>query len=90
MSPTLPDNSNRGRAESVLAILPLLSMLIIFGAFDGLTQQGRWQEFFFNIFGLAVSVVGVLAIFLVKDEPGLKRGSELFPEPALRLPGRRS
>ena len=73
----ITDNSNRGRAESVLAILPLISMLIIFGAFDGLTQQGRWQEFF-NIFGLAVSVVGVLAIFLVKDEPGLKRGSDSY------------
>ena len=73
----ITDNSNRGRAESVLAILPLISMLIIFGAFDGLTQQGRWQEFF-NIFGLAVSVVGVLAIFLVKDEPGLKRGSDNY------------
>ena len=41
---------NRGRAESVLAILPLISMLIIFGLFDGLTQQGRWRTFF-NIFG---------------------------------------
>ena len=73
----ITDNSNRGRAESVLAILPLISMLIIFGAFDGLTQQGRWQEFF-GIFGLAVSVVGVLAIFLVKDEPGLKHGSDSY------------
>lgn len=62
---------NRGRAESVLAILPLVSMLIIFGLFDGLTQQGRWREFF-GIFGAAVSAVGVTAIFLVKDEPTLK------------------
>ena len=62
---------NRGRAESVLAILPLLSMLIIFGAFDGLTQQGRWREFF-NIFGLAVTGVGLASIFLVKDAPGLR------------------
>ena len=62
---------NRGRAESVLAILPLISMLIIFGAFDGLTQQGKWREFF-NIFGIAVSVVGLLSLFLVKDEPALK------------------
>ena len=73
----ITDNSNRGRAESVLAILPLISMLIIFGAFDGLTQQGRWQEFF-NIFGLAVSAVGVLAVFLVQDEPGLTRGSDSY------------
>ena len=56
---------NRGRAESVLAILPLISMLIIFGAFDGLTQQGKWREFF-NFFGIALS------LFLVKDEPALK------------------
>ena len=63
--------ANRGRAESVLAILPLISMLIIFGLFDGLTQQGRWRTFF-NIFGGAVTLVGVIAIFLVKDEPTLK------------------
>ena len=62
---------NRGRAESVLAILPLISMLIIFGAFDGLTQQGKWREFF-NIFGIAVSAVGLISLFLVKDEPTLK------------------
>ena len=65
------NQQNRGRAESVLAILPLISMLIIFGAFDGLTQQGKWREFF-NIFGIAVSAVGLISLFLVKDEPTLK------------------
>ena len=65
------DKSNRGRVESVLAILPLISMLVIFGLFDGLTQQGRWKEFF-AIFGCAVTVVGVLSIFLVKDAPELR------------------
>lgn len=65
------DSSNRGKAESVLAILPLVSMLIIFGLFDGLTQQGRWREFF-NIFGIAVTAVGIVSLFLVKDEPGLE------------------
>ncbi len=63
--------ANRGRAESVLAILPLISMLIIFGLFDGLTQQGRWRTFF-NIFGLAVTAVGLISLLLVKDEPGLR------------------
>ena len=65
------DSTNRGKAESVLAILPLISMLIIFGLFDGLTQQGRWKEFF-NIFGFAVTGVGLLSLVLVKDEPGLE------------------
>ena len=60
------DASNRGRAESVLAVLPLLSMLVIFGLFDGMTQQGRWKEFF-AIFGAAVTLSGIVALFLVRD-----------------------
>ena len=67
----ITNRENRGRAESVLAILPLISMLIIFGLFDGLTQQGRWREFF-GIFGVSVSAVGLISVFLVRDEPGLK------------------
>lgn len=67
----ITNEKNRGRVESVLAILPLISMLVIFGLFDGLTQQGRWKEFF-GIFGAAVSVVGLVSVFLVKDEPGLQ------------------
>lgn len=71
------NNDNRGRVESVLATLPLISMLVIFGLFDGLTQQGRWKEFF-GIFGAAVSVMGVLSIFLMKDEPQLKPKKDSF------------
>jgi MFS family permease len=67
----ITDNENRGRVESVLAVLPLISMLVIFGGFDGLTQQGQWKEFF-SIFGIAVSVVGIISIFLIKDTPELK------------------
>ncbi len=59
-------SENRGRAESVLSILPLVSMLIIFGIFDPLTRDGQWQ-LFFTIFGVAVSASGILAIFLVKE-----------------------
>ena len=66
------DATNRGRAESVLAILPLISMLVIFGLFDGLTQQGKWKEFF-GIFGAAVSVVGVIAVFPREGRGGEKR-----------------
>ncbi len=62
---------NRGKAESVLQILPLISMLVIFAAFDGLTQQGRWREFF-NIFGVSVTAVGLLSFLLVRDIPTLQ------------------
>ena len=62
---------NRGRAESVLAILPLISMLVIFGVFDSWTQRGDWFTFFL-FFGVLMSVTGVTALFLVKDSEALQ------------------
>ena len=60
------DTSNRGKAESVLAIMPLVSMLIIFGLFAGLADAGNWKLFFL-IFGTAVTITGIISIFLIKD-----------------------
>lgn len=71
------NDANRGKVESVLATLPLISMLVIFGLFDGLTQQGRWKEFF-GIFGAAVSAMGILAVFIMKDEPQLRPKKDSF------------
>ena len=36
------DDGNRGRVEAVLAVMPLVAMLVVFGALDGLTTQGKW------------------------------------------------
>ena len=68
---------NRGRVESVLSALPLLAMLVIFGGFDAMTQQGKWKEFFL-IFGILVTFVGIVSLFLVKDSPGLKKQEAHF------------
>ena len=62
---------NRGRAESVLAILPLISMLVIFGVFDSWTQRGDWFAFFL-FFGVLMCATGVASLFLVKDSEALK------------------
>ncbi|MBQ9036192.1 MAG: MFS transporter [Erysipelotrichaceae bacterium] len=61
------DKSSRNRVESVLATLPLLSMLVVFGLLDGLTQQGQWSKFFM-IVGILVSLGGVIGLFVI-DEP---------------------
>jgi len=58
--------ANRGRVDGVLAIMPLMGMLIVFGALDGLTQDGQWK-LFFGIVGAATAVVGVIAFFLVRE-----------------------
>lgn len=60
------ENEKRGKVEGVLAILPLVSMLIIFGLFDGMTKNGQWKEFFL-IFGIMVTAVGILSLFLVPE-----------------------
>lgn len=67
-------NQQRARVETVLAILPLIAMLIIFGGFDWLTQAGNWQAFFL-IFGLAMIVVGVVGIFIFEDSPSLQKAT---------------
>ncbi|MER7417284.1 MFS transporter [Micromonospora peucetia] len=64
--------ANRGRVEAVLAIMPLLAMLVIFGGFDGLARAGDWRTFFLVI-GAVMAVAGVAAWFLVEDSPTLVR-----------------
>ena len=70
------DADNRGRTEAVLAILPLISMLVIFGLFDGMTQRGEWKHFF-AIFGGLVTLTGVIGCFLI-PEPRLSPRREPY------------
>ena len=72
-------SENRGRAESVLAILPLVSMLVIFGVFDSWTQRGGWFAFFL-FFGVLMSVTGVVSLLLVQDSPALKPRKDSYFE----------
>ena len=70
------DSENRGKTESVLAVLPLIAMLVIFGAFDSMTQRGEWRKFF-AIFGGAVTLTGLAACALM-PEPKLTPHSEPY------------
>ena len=71
---TVPEN--RGRVETVLAVMPLAAMLVVFGALDGLTQKGQWSTFFYIVGGLTL-LGGVLGCFLIK-EPPLERGQGTY------------
>ena len=68
--------ADRGKTESVLAILPLIPMLVIFGAFDGMTQRGEWRKFF-AIFGGLVTLTGLVGCFLI-EEPKLQPRKEPY------------
>ncbi len=62
------ESQRRGRVESVMAVLPLLAMLILFGGFDGMTRSGQWRLFFL-IFGGAVFLAGLVSLFLLQEAP---------------------
>ncbi len=59
---------NRGAAEGVNAVMPLIAMLAVFGgfmAFD-LDKSSSWTAIFL-IIGISVFIIGILGIFLLKD-----------------------
>ncbi|MFD1827047.1 MULTISPECIES: MFS transporter [Mumia] len=57
---------NRGKVDGVLATMPLLAMLVVFGALDPLTRGGHWV-LFFSIIGGVTAVVGVIAWFGLRE-----------------------
>ena len=62
------DHTNRGAAEGINSMMPLVAILVVFGgfmAFD-LDQAESWT-LIFAIIGIVVTLVGVLGIFLIRD-----------------------
>ena len=64
------DSTNRGAAEGINSMMPLVSILVVFGgfmAFD-LDKQQSWTTIFI-IIGAVVLIIGVAAMFLIKETP---------------------
>lgn len=62
------DNTNRGSAEGINAMMPLVAILVVFGGFMGfdLDLPESWVTIFL-IIGITVSVIGILGFFLIKE-----------------------
>ena len=63
------DPTNRGAAEGINAMMPLVAILAVFGGFMGfdLGQASSWTTIFL-IIGGAVVLIGVLGLFLIEDK----------------------
>ena len=68
------DAGNRGRIEGMNSMMPLVSVLVVFGGFMGfdLNRMESWKSIF-CIIGAATSLIGVLGFFLIDEAPGLRR-----------------
>jgi len=71
------DDTNRGRVESVLAVMPLMAMLLVFGLLDGLTAAGNWSAFFLIVGGLTV-LGGALGYVFIQEPKDLRPSDEKY------------
>ncbi len=64
------DEHNRGVAEGINAMMPLVSILVVFGGFMflDLDQSDSWT-IVFTVIGAAVLLVGALGLFIIKEPP---------------------
>ena len=64
------DETNRGRIEGLNSMMPLISILVVFGGFMGfdLDSASSWKTIY-CIIGAATAVIGVLGFFLIEDAP---------------------
>ena len=68
------DNTNRGKVEGINAMMPLVSILVVFGGFMSfdLNKAESWVTIF-NVIGIVVIAIGILGFFLIR-EPQVRTG----------------
>jgi len=73
------DDTSRGKIEGINSMMPLVSILVVFGSFMffDLEKDSSWTLIFL-IIGIATLLIGVLGIFIVEEAPelSLKRSAE--------------
>ena len=64
------DETNRGAAEGINAMMPLVAILVVFGGFMAfnLDSAESWSAIFYIIGGVTI-LVGALGFFLIQDSP---------------------
>jgi len=64
------DDSNRGHIEGINSMMPLVSILVVFGGFMSfdLNLPESWVTIF-NIIGIAVILIGISGFWLIRDVP---------------------
>ena len=71
------DDASRGKIEGINSMMPLVSILVVFGGFMffDLEKDASWTLIFL-IIGIATLLIGVLGLFLVEEAPELAMKKE--------------
>ena len=64
------DDSDRGRIEGINSMMPLMSVLVVFGGFMSfdLDKASSWVTIF-NIIGIVMIAIGISGFWLIRDVP---------------------
>ena len=74
------DSSNRGKAEGINAMMPLVAVLAVFGGFMFLNSENQYYwTIIFSIIGVLTLVIGVAGFFLIK-EPKMEKAEMKYFE----------
>lgn len=67
------DDTNRGKLNGILSILPVIAVVIVFVGLGSLYHSdGESNALFFIVIGCIPLVAGILALFTLEDAKGLK------------------
>ena len=73
------DETNRGMAEGINAMMPLVAILVVFGGFMGFDQNlPQTWTLIFGIIGTVVFALGVLGFFLIEETKVDIRGNQNY------------
>ena len=73
------DDTNRGAAEGINAMMPLVAILVVFGSFMGV-DQGKAESWtlIFGAIGTVVLVLGIAGFFLIEEVPVKTEGNQKY------------
>ncbi len=75
----MTDSTNRGAAEGINSMMPLLAMLAVFGGFMSfdLSKAESWTVIYL-IIGVAVILIGILGLFLIEEKTEKKDDNQNY------------
>ncbi len=73
------DESNRGKIEGFNSMMPLVSILVVFGGFMGfdLDKAESWTAIYL-IIGAVVLIIGVLGFFLIEEPKQVRKSADPY------------